>query len=50
MIGAPSNFQHLSHVGSRDVQVADDQLVQLANQMQSKGGYDARYRANIQSY
>lgn len=49
MIGAPSNFQHLSHVGSRDVEVSNDQLIALQNQMQSKGGYDARYRSNIQA-
>lgn len=41
MIGSPTNFQHTGHIGSRDVEMPDDQLVALQNQMRSKGGYEA---------
>ncbi|KAA0201736.1 hypothetical protein HAZT_HAZT002015 [Hyalella azteca] len=40
MIGAPTNFVHTAHIGSDDVGVPGSQLVQLQQQMKSKGGYD----------
>lgn len=40
MIGEPMNFQHTAHVGSRDVEMPNDQLTALQRQMKSKGGYE----------
>lgn len=40
MIGEPTNFVHTAHIGSDDVGVPGRQLVQLQQQMKSKGGYE----------
>ncbi|KAF2368279.1 CRIB domain [Trinorchestia longiramus] len=40
MIGEPTNFVHTAHIGSDDVGVPGSQLVQLQQQMKSKGGYE----------
>ncbi|XP_045583561.1 CDC42 small effector protein homolog [Procambarus clarkii] len=40
MIGEPTNFVHTGHIGSSDVQMANNQLAQLQSQMKSKGGYE----------
>lgn len=40
MIGEPMNFVHTGHIGSGDVQMGNNQLVQLQTQMKSKGGYE----------
>ncbi|KAG7164866.1 CDC42 small effector protein 2-A-like [Homarus americanus] len=40
MIGEPTNFVHTGHIGSSDVQMGNNQLVQLQSQMKSKGGYE----------
>ena len=39
MIGNPSNFVHLGHIGSADVEQSSNHLDSLQTQMQSKGGY-----------
>lgn len=44
MIGSPMNFQHTGHIGSRDVELPNDQLTALQMQMMSKGGYDNTYK------
>lgn len=44
MIGLPMNFQHTAHIGSRDVEMPNDQLAALQMQMKSKGGYENSYK------
>lgn len=44
MIGEPMNFQHTAHIGSRDVEMPNDQLTALQMQMRSKGGYETTYK------
>lgn len=44
MIGEPMNFQHTAHIGSRDVEIPNDQLSALQMQMMSKGGYETTYK------
>ncbi|XP_025836642.1 CDC42 small effector protein homolog isoform X2 [Agrilus planipennis] len=44
MIGNPMNFQHTAHIGSRDMEMPNDQLNALQLQMRSKGGYEAAYK------
>lgn len=46
MIGAPMNFQHTGHIGSRDVELPNDQLTALQMQMMSKGGYETTYKVS----
>lgn len=38
------NFQHTAHIGSRDVEMPNDQLAALQMQMKSKGGYENSYK------
>lgn len=45
-IGAPTNFQHTAHIGSRDVEMPNDQLTALQMQMRSKGGYQGSYKVS----
>lgn len=47
MIGEPTNFQHTAHIGSRDVEMPNDQLTALHMQMKSKGGYETTYKVSI---
>lgn len=47
MIGEPMNFQHTAHVGSRDVEIPNDQLSALQMQMRSKGGYETTYKVTV---
>ncbi|KAF5304806.1 hypothetical protein FQR65_LT07823 [Abscondita terminalis] len=44
MIGNPMNFQHTAHIGSRDIEMPNDQLTALQMQMRSKGGYEHSYK------
>ncbi|XP_017770568.1 PREDICTED: CDC42 small effector protein homolog [Nicrophorus vespilloides] len=44
MIGEPTNFQHTAHIGSRDVEMPNDQLTALQMQMRSKGGYESSFK------
>jgi len=41
MIGEPTNFVHLGHVGANDMQQGSRYVNQLQNQMCSKGQYTA---------
>lgn len=43
MIGAPSNFQHLNHIGSGEPTGSEVQ-----DNMQSKGGYEYKSQVNIE--
>lgn len=49
MIGEPTNFQHTAHIGSRDVEMPDDQLTALQMQMKSKGGYETTYKVSLKN-
>jgi hypothetical protein len=40
MIGFPTDFRHVGHVGSTDMGTANSSLTAVQSQMQSKGGYD----------
>lgn len=46
MIGAPTNFRHTAHVGSRDIEMPNDQLTALQMQMRSKGGYETSFKVS----
>lgn len=46
MIGAPTNFRHTAHVGSRDIEMPNDQLTALQMQMRSKGGYEESFKVS----
>jgi len=39
MIGEPTNFVHMAHIGSDDVGAPGHHLTQLQQQMRSKGSY-----------
>ncbi|KAF7998281.1 hypothetical protein HCN44_009679 [Aphidius gifuensis] len=43
MIGAPTNFQHTTHIGSGELDMSSAHLTAIQNQMEGKGGYEASF-------
>ncbi|OQV26197.1 hypothetical protein BV898_00316 [Hypsibius exemplaris] len=46
MIGFPTDFRHVGHIGSTEVGSPNSSLSAVQTQMQSKGGYDQALPVN----
>lgn len=43
MIGVPTNFRHMAHVNSGDLDMSSDELNKIELQMTTKVGFDSTY-------